>query len=947
MLFPFIGFSNQERNYEKNYEFYDYEIKKDGSSVLKVIIDYTVLTEKGRSDLSLYKVQYDNSNSRFNLKSAFSINGGVKTPVPISSIYYNSIKSTERSGLSNIGEAIIPFNNVVIGGKIFMEYQIQSQPYIDNIFSTIQTLAIDPNIKSQRYSFTSEIPLYFYEENLQPFYLATKQTSPKYSVNIFSIQNSLTFEDVNKIRPTIFLTTLKNWQELQSAIAKKYLTKMKDTLPKKLLPIIATAKTMNSPNEKIDYVSKEINKLIAYSGNWTTISGKMFPQDINNLLLSGKGDCKDFSTLLAFILKNLGFEAHPALTFRSQVYKGEIALKKYANIPNTNFFNHAIVWAKDQTGKVWWIDPTNPFVQADVITGDILGNFALILDGKSKEVTFLPKKNEKPAEFYLEQTLTISKDNTVIGTGNVKMNASPYNTLAMVERLYGNKTLKVFFGLMLNPYSRNTNLELKSTKLNYDFTYFASDWVKEEESQYKAITIFNPLGLSVQLVKRDDDGDLGEPGITKFITHIKNQKEIDTIDTSCLIRSKWLDVDRIVENKPDEITITDILNVKERFISKQETSHDFFKVLLGRISNCVENSNITLKLNEARKTIQEKEQDKLKGPPIENMTDADAIALDEISGPDLFSYASLKLFRYHNKKIQDKKSGSESYYAMARAIRSLGFIRGDLYIPEHITESLFYLDKALLNAKGEIEAKIYSLKILNLLTQNKEPDAIANLLILNGKHPKSLYTYKSGYRIALLQKKFDVAEKWIRAAEPLSKTNSEKGDYFQAMYDLYSKQNKFKEAISYQEKLIQLEPKNPWMLHNLAILYLDSGNFEKCIELEKKALSISEFGMAKKVISEALIAKALNIKHNNQQARTPASIDEFESLALEAIKYDKDNTDASLALSELYLQNFKKTNSKIEIQKGKPYLLLAIASKPTLPRVITLSNQYKQIEDKR
>lgn len=69
------------------------KIKKDGGSVALYNSVEKVITEAGRSNLSIKKVAYQRGQSKFKLIEAYSFTDGRKSPVAGSSIKTANLKS--------------------------------------------------------------------------------------------------------------------------------------------------------------------------------------------------------------------------------------------------------------------------------------------------------------------------------------------------------------------------------------------------------------------------------------------------------------------------------------------------------------------------------------------------------------------------------------------------------------------------------------------------------------------------------------------------------------------------------------------------------------------------------------------------------------------------------------------------------------------------------------
>ncbi len=922
-------------------------IKKDGSSIQTIELVHRALNETGRSQLSIQKIYFNKADSEFKFIEAYSVNQGKATKVWPQNIRIEKVNS-QALAFTDLMEVSIPFDQVTVNGEVHLKYALIQSPMIDNIYASIIGISNTSLAKTEYMKYISEIPLTSYKDNFKDYYaLNLSEKDSKYIYELKPTPKAYNLEGVQIENAILYLSSAKSWKQIADIETTSFKNAWKAELPKKLKLLISQAANKTTPQQTLEFLAEQLNKLVAYSGDWSTKDGKMKPAEMYKTLLRGKGDCKDYSTIMVALLQQLGYDAYPFLTFRSRSYLGEAKLLEMSKIPNPSFFNHVIVQAKDKTGKTWWIDPTNPYVQADIISSDILGNFGVLLDGKSGDVQFLPKANSEPSLFTMEQSIKIEADNSITGTGVATMNASAYNVFGMIERSYGLEGLKKIFAIIIHPLSKTVKLDLQRNledKTGFKYSFHATDFVKAQQGKSKAITVFNDIGIMLQKIVPDHDIDLGELGTTKMITHLKNQKEIDVSRAECLIRSKWIDADRTVENKADEVVISDIIKTKIRFIPKEDAHGDFFDVMRSEIIECAKNSDILLQFDDSLKTADDKKNDVLKGPVLEAMNDNDAETLFNQHGPSFYSYKNLKLFRFYAKKVSLDANDNTALFRAGASIANLGYIKGEVYVPEYLEEGIKYFDRVIANSAENIDPKTAGLIVKYLLFANKEAAAMTLFTRLNQLAPQNIYTYWAGFRFAKKRQKLVDAEKWLLAAEPLAVTEDDKEGQHVHFYNLYLDQARYKEAVVHQEYLANKKQTDPWAWHNLAILYYYMKDYDKNIELEKKALAFSEFGMAKKVICDSYVEKANLIRKKDGLLKAPNAATQYEEFLLESVKYNTTNFQSQLLLAEFYMLQSQRNNDKTLISKGRTYLNQAIELDSKHPGLQTLTTMYKTAE---
>ena len=117
----------------------------------------------------------------------------------------------------------------------------------------------------------------------------------------------------------------------------------------------------------------------------------------------GYGDCKDQSTLMAGMLRALGYEAHLALL----LVQGRRDVS--AELPGLGDFDHAIVVVRGP-GEPLWIDPTNRFHRAGRVSPSVEDRRALIADPATRGLTAIGASAAADNGWEEVRVLTISDE---------------------------------------------------------------------------------------------------------------------------------------------------------------------------------------------------------------------------------------------------------------------------------------------------------------------------------------------------------------------------------------------------------------------------------------------------------------------------------------------------------------------------------------------------------
>lgn len=955
------------------------QIDKSGKAIATTDIEFIVESEVGRTALTNYRVHFSGAKDNFRLLETYSDTMGKKSKVSAGSITISE-HQTLQEGLSDLKQVVIPISGVGIGSRVVISYQITTPAAIVGHLSEVLALTNDSLAKEEFYLFESELPLKFTSQGLTPYFTekAYVQKNSKGEPEKYFLEfrpSEIGYATVGKNNETgiAYISTSPDWNSIRGHFYSHYQKVWSDRLPQPLQDIVKKISPLATPKEQIEVAAQELSKTIAYSGNWKTHEGKFIPQKFSNLIKSKMGDCKDYSSALVAILRQVGFEAYPALTFRSRQYLGLEQLEKMKDVPNISFFNHAIVWAKDKNNRVWWVDPTNPLVIAGTVASDILGNFSLILDGSSQDVVFLPTDNLIPNDTTIEYVIKLSPDNTVESNGKVLLNEVSYNSIGLLEKSHGLDFVKNVINYILSPGSKldmSLKKETQEKVPRYDFQFVSKSLVYEEEKKYKKLYLPHPVAIQVHSIGPNRANYVGEIGTFKVITKVEKSQAIETYAEDCYTRTPWFEADRVVENKENYILITDTVKTKQRTISKKQSSEKDFNEKLNSIHDCTQNVFITLSLDQSVKTSDQLQKEKDLGPDVYSMSEQDAKHIRELSkGPKYSFVGPKKLLKFYSLKLQQEPNNPEYLVRKAQAITDMGYISGRQYDQAFLENSMDLINKAYDLKSKQYDKLIYEHRISTHIKTKNYKLAGQDLKIMSESEKEDRFlVYSLSADLAYAQEAYELAEQWLRASEKIARTQEEKESFYRSMSHVLTKQNKIAEAIKFSEELLKTDPNNAWKYHNVAILYNMQKDYDKVIEYEKKALAIAEFGMAKRTLSEAYLAKAFALKPAPPliDPRLPTSVgtqkiavavpvkfnkQEYENLLLESIKADPENKECLVELVTYYsTEMLQGTDWKTPSQKANVYLdqlRAADSQHPMLGALSSVLQMYTKVVEQR
>ncbi|MBY0553640.1 tetratricopeptide repeat protein [bacterium] len=936
------------------------KVDKSGTKTARNIYEYKIVDESGRIALANFRLRFLGENKNFRAVNIYSLTDNKKTVTAVSDIKFSDVQNSSV-GITDLKMALIPIHNLKIGSVVHIEYDVISPAMAYGHMNDSFGFQNDRLAQEEYHYYESELPLKTLKEVSDKFYTVKEwQKESKYFLEIKPTPFAYETEGKNINAGYITISTSQSWEQLSQYFSLQYKKVWDSKLPPEYQQIVSNAAKYKTTSEKIEYAGQEISKLIAYSGTWTNPQNKLIPQDFAKLLKSKTGDCKDYSASLVAVLRALKIEAYPALVNRSNIYSPKL-IKEFSTFPQLLAFNHVIVWATDETKKVWWVDPTNPMVFAENISSDILGKFSLVLDGVSKDVKFLPESNSIANNLRLELLLKINDDNTVFGAGKLVLNESSYNSIGQLERLKGIDGIKPVINLLLEP-TLKVDVDVvknKTTRIpSYSFSYVSPSFIVEKLKSYKAVVVANAAYLPILKIRANEESNLGEVGEFKSVTKILNAKAVDSYMSDCYARTPWIDAERFVENKKDHILVTDIVRTKKKVITKEEALSEAFQSDLQSLKKCYTANSIFLMVDLSSRSPARVELDKKLGPDVYEMTEQQADELYAVISDEAVLERYTKLLKYYNIKLAEKPNEIKYLARKSQLILDIAgvYTRNDITSASMISDSLAVNEKALQLNKGKYHKEIYKSRIYANLKLKNFKTALSDLKTYVANEPDKFSSYEIAVDSSYHQKNYELAERLSKAALKLSKTSVERSEAQKRLAVIYSKTKKYKEAIALREEISKDDPKNPWVYYDLASLYIKISDYDKAIDYAKKSLDIADLSQPKEMLSYLYYSKAEQLKNASKVAtdsssRLPASTSsttkpavnsyndvDYEKFLIESYKWNKKNFDTVYQLSMYYLKSHvQDKNNLAHVSKAKYYsgLMMEIDPNNKLTREVS------------
>jgi len=184
-----------------------------------------------------------------------------------------------------------------------------------------------------------------------------------------------------------------------------------------------TASTSN-PLDKIRALAAFVQNDIRYVGIELGIGGYQ-PHAAAEVLNHEFGDCKDKATLLGAMLDQIGVRSYAVIV---NARRGAVGA---STPPNLYMFNHVIlavalppdienprlqpVFAHASLGKLLFFDPTNEVAPFGTLSGELPGNYGLLVGPDGGELTKLPESSAGANGISRTAALTLDESGTLRG----------------------------------------------------------------------------------------------------------------------------------------------------------------------------------------------------------------------------------------------------------------------------------------------------------------------------------------------------------------------------------------------------------------------------------------------------------------------------------------------------------------------------------------------------
>lgn len=574
------------------------EVQKDGKYTNTIETQTLILNEIGRENYGSQTLIFTKDISDIEIVEAKTILNEVEYKLDPKTIEIKPLASSEK-GFDQKYQLLISFPKVVIGSKLYLKYkEIVSTPLIDNHFSTSLSFGLNEYIKNSKIKLISYMPFDYLVndpyKNLEVQFVQDKTrkilsiTQKKPIFYQLSNETNLSMLD-NRQMSRVDISTYKNFEDLGKLLAPNYEKIIHEKLPDAFLEIANEAANIEKEKDQIEYIISQLNNKIRYMGSWNTVQGKIYPRNLEEIVSSGFGDCKDFSVSTAAILKHLGYKVNSSLVFRGYNY-----VENNKALPTISLFNHAIVKATGKSTKLYWLDPTNFVSMASGIFPDINNRKTLILDSKEASYENIPAIDSKHSISSTDKIITLNS-NLIKQSFNIKLSGEKAINITgaglTTSKTALEEEIATYFGGEAKPISKEISLpDLKSRIVQdvmFNFTITKEDDLLRSNFG-KAISLDNMNHDWVKNISKLSDEMVGvvyiaDPATNIYQTTIKNHTAKNLENLNFQITSKWFNSKRTCSQVGNDVVVNEEFEIINPILFHEDLKTQEFKELKAKL----------------------------------------------------------------------------------------------------------------------------------------------------------------------------------------------------------------------------------------------------------------------------------------------------------------------------------------------------------------------------
>ncbi len=589
--------TKEDANLEVEYFNADVKVNSDGTSEEVVEFKDKILNEAGRDIAGVKTLTFTPDMSNLEVLEAKTIaSDGTEYKVNISELETKPLASAPE-GFDQAYQTLVVFPNANIGSSVYLKYKetLHTTP-IKGVYSNGLYFGWGLNYwKNAHVNLKTDLPLNF-KVNDKDNNLDIKKTSTNKEFTTdytITLKQPVIYGIVNEAGSSILPHDKKLWAQVSTEDtyanigkkeAREYEKVLQQKLPKRFEKIKEKAKKNSKFEDMLNTITSELSQDIRYMGDWRSIAGKFAPRDLETVAATGYGDCKDYATVTAAILRNLGYEANASLVRRGDVY----IPNQVSTLPSIGDFNHAIVNVRGKNFGDKWIDPTNFVSMAHGMFPDIANRPSLVLDSKKPRYEHIPGVDPEHSKIKHTYRINFGDDSKLNYNTKVRFFGEQAMMPTGAELMFSPEIIKEE---VLNTVAKTRNTENREVKLPDLTSVIVRDlelrmkWTSNNQltkTNYGLAQNFTEKGLNFDEIDKNNQVGLiwlGSPHTFSRTTYLKNRKAGDLEKLNFAIDSPWIKAGRECSQREKDIKVVEFFQLKKNFIRPEEMDKESFNAL--------------------------------------------------------------------------------------------------------------------------------------------------------------------------------------------------------------------------------------------------------------------------------------------------------------------------------------------------------------------------------
>ncbi len=592
------------------------EIRSDGSWTAKRDSQLKILNEEGRSQLGTSNIKYNARTSKISDLEAETIHeDGSSQSVPKDFIEDKSLASSAE-GFDDTRQLSIAFPKVEVGSRLHLKYREDlNEVPIKDFFSREFLFGTDIIEQNTEIEIHSKLPLFIETNDPHAVLDISDRKDGDEQVIVIKLKKPLFTKPIDETdaylnhsdMTWVVLSSSKDYALLGNSVTQEYEAVLNADLPAPFKTILEAARKEKTLTDQANTITSLLADQVRYLGDWRPRRGGHIPRSLETISSTKFGDCKDFASVTAAILRKLGHTAWVAWVERGM---------KPTPLPKLaldSAFNHAIVAVETKEG-IRWLDPTNYASFAQGIFDDIQGRPALLIVPSHSHMEEIPISPANQSELSRISNLAFDLNGDAILRADLSYQGRGATLVTGLTREMSTESINYLLAKAVaeDNYVKWTKVQ------NYDLSSrIVKDTFFKIEVGVKNMALQTTAGLAYQMPRGDlrsllemepsnrvSDYYLGNYEIVRITYQIDQAQLIGHLPRGCELDSPWMKISRVFKKTKTGIEISDKREIKKRNLTNKEIKGAIFGKFQDSLQSCFRQVAVVFRTTKKRSHLE-------------------------------------------------------------------------------------------------------------------------------------------------------------------------------------------------------------------------------------------------------------------------------------------------------------------------------------------------------